>query len=76
MAVDGFNEILNTVYIAKKLHGMGKYELVTDSFFDSLDYDVYFENMCTLIPNLFEYHLIHCLCPNLQWCKAYQSNSI
>ena len=58
MAVDGFNEIFNVVYIAKKLYDMGKYELVTESFFDSLDYDVYYENMYGLISNLYEYH--HC----------------
>jgi hypothetical protein len=55
VAVDGFNEYFNTIYIAKKLFDMGKYELVTESFFDSLDLDTYYENMYTLIQNLFEY---------------------
>jgi len=56
VAVDGFNEICNIIYIAKKLFDIGKYELVKESFFDSLDYDMYYENMYSLIPNLFEYH--------------------
>ena len=56
MAIEGFCELFNTVYIAKKLYDMGKYKLVTESFYDSLDYDVYFNNMYGLIENLFEYH--------------------
>ena len=34
---------------------MGKYELVMESFFDALDYDVYYENMYALMGNIFEY---------------------
>jgi hypothetical protein len=56
MAIDGFNEILNIVYIAKKLHDMGKYELVAESFYDSIEYDVYYKNMYSLISNIFEHH--------------------
>ena len=55
MAVDGFNEIFNVIYIAKKLHDMGKYELVTESFFDVVEYDYYYENMYGLIGNIFEH---------------------
>ena len=55
MAAEGMQELFNVVYIAKKLHDIGKYELVTSSFYDSLDYDVYYENVYNLIPNLFEY---------------------
>jgi len=56
MAIECPTEIFNIVYIAKKLYDMGKYELMKESFFDSLDYDVYYENMYGLIENLFEYH--------------------
>jgi hypothetical protein len=56
MPVDGFNELFNIVYIAKKLHDMDRYDLVTESFFDVLDLDVYYENAYSLIQNLFEYH--------------------
>ncbi len=56
MTVDGFNEIFNTVYIAKKLFDLGKYDLVKSNFFDEVDYDSYYENMYGLIPNLFEHH--------------------
>jgi len=55
MAIDGFDEIFNVIYIAKKLHDIGKYELVTESFFDEVNLDVYYENMYGLIQNLFEY---------------------
>lgn len=56
MAVEGFDEIFNTIYIAKKLCDMGKYELVTESFFDGIDLDMYYENMYELISNLFTYY--------------------
>ena len=45
MVIDGFDEILNTVYMAKMLYDMGKYETVAESFFDVPAYDVYYENM-------------------------------
>ena len=56
MPIDGFDEIFNVVYIAKKLHDMGRYELVTESFFETIVLDVYYENMYGLIENLFGYH--------------------
>jgi len=56
VAVDGFDELFNVVYIAKKLFDMRKYELVRSSFSDLLDLDMYHENMYSLIPNLFAYH--------------------
>ena len=56
MAVDGFEELFNTVYIAKKLHDIGRYDLVTENFSDTLDYDMYYANMYSLIQNLFEHH--------------------
>ena len=56
MAIDGFRELLNIVYIVKKLYDMGKYNLVSENFVDSLDYDVYYENIYVLIENLFEHH--------------------
>ena len=45
MVIDGFDEILNTLYIAKRLYDMGRYEVVEANFFDIVDYDVYYENM-------------------------------
>lgn len=56
MEIDGFEEILNTVYIAKKLYDMGKYDLVTRNFYDVLCLDTYYENMYGLISNLFAYY--------------------
>ena len=56
MVIDGFDEILNTIYIAKKLYDLGKYEAVKKSLFDVLEYDVYYENMLVLIENIFAYY--------------------
>jgi hypothetical protein len=53
--IDGYNEIMNLIYIAKKLYDMGKYELVKKSFDDELDYDTYYQGMYELIFNLFEH---------------------
>ena len=54
MVIDGFDEILNTLYIAKRLYDMGRYEVAETNFFDTVDYDVYYENMYGLIENIFE----------------------
>ena len=56
MVIDGFDEILNTVYIAKRLYDMGKYEVAAGSFYDVLECDVYYENMYCLIEDMFAYH--------------------
>lgn len=56
MVIDGFDEILNTLYIAKRLYDMGRYEVAEANFFDMVDYDVYYENMYGLIENIFESH--------------------
>ena len=56
MAIEGFDELFNIIYIAKKLYDMDKYEIVKESFFDTLDLDMYFEDMYSMIPNLFAYH--------------------
>jgi hypothetical protein len=56
VAIDAFNELFNIVYIAKKLHDMKKHELIKSSFSDTVEYDVYYENMYNLIANIFEHH--------------------
>lgn len=54
MAIEGFDEILNTVCIAKKLYDLGKYDLVKNSFYDVIESDTYYENMFYMLENLFE----------------------
>ena len=56
MAIDRFDEILNTICIAKKLYDIGKYEIVEKSFCDVLDPDTYYENIYELMYYLFEYY--------------------
>lgn len=51
--IEGFDEIFNTVYIAKKLYDMGKYDLVEECFFDAVDFDAYYEDMYLLMGKLF-----------------------
>lgn len=59
MAIEGFEEIFNTIYIAKKLYDLGKYELAKNSFYDVIEYETYYENMFYLLENLFEYQYSH-----------------
>lgn len=54
MSIEGFDEILNTLYIAKELYDMGKYGLAKENFHDVLDYDFYFEDMYGLAWNVFK----------------------
>ena len=56
MAIEDFEEIFNAIYIAKKLHDMDKYDLVTNNFCDVLCLDTYYESMYGLIPDLFAYY--------------------
>ncbi len=59
MAIEGFDEIFNTVYIAKKLYDMGKYEIAKYSLYDVIEFDTYYEGMYYLIENLFEHQYSH-----------------
>ena len=56
MTIEGFDEILNIVYIAKKLFDAGKYGLVETCFNDVVDYDCYYEDMVLLIEGIFSYY--------------------
>jgi hypothetical protein len=67
MAIEGFSEIVSIVYIAKRLFDMGRYELVENSFFSAIDYDVYYENMYSLIGNIFEKH--NCICSERRYAE-------
>ncbi|MCM1194219.1 MAG: hypothetical protein NC548_58765 [Lachnospiraceae bacterium] len=56
MEIEEFEEIFNTIYIAKKLYDIGRYDLVTQNFYDMVCLDAYYENMYSLIPELFAYY--------------------
>lgn len=56
MVIEGFDEICSTVFIARKLFAMGKYELVEKCFFDTVDFDTYYEDMYLLMENLFGWY--------------------
>jgi len=56
MVIEGFDEICSTVFIARKLFAMGKYELVEKCFFDTVDFDAYYEDMYLLMENLFGWY--------------------
>ena len=55
MEIDGYDEIMYMFYIAKKLHDIGKYNLVTKCFSDTPDYDDYFHGLYELISYIFEH---------------------
>jgi len=66
MIVDGICEVFNTIYIAKKLFDMGRYDLVKDSFSDTIDLDLYYDNMYSLMGNLHEYY----------YCRYFENHNI
>jgi hypothetical protein len=66
LIIDGFKELLNSIYIAKRLYDMGKFKLLKSSFSDLLDFDMYYQDMYDLIDNLFEYH----------YCQYYENKNI
>ncbi len=53
MEIDGFNNIMTTVGLAKELYEMGRFEVVKTYFLDELCYDSYFENMMTATYSIF-----------------------
>ena len=53
MEIEGFNEIMSIVRIAKQLHGIGKSDIIEKCFFDVLDYDDYWHNMYGLMESLY-----------------------
>lgn len=55
MDIDGFEEIVFMIHIAKTLYEAGKYDLAAKSFDDELIYDNYYQGMYDLIENTFEY---------------------
>ena len=55
MDIDGFDEIIQMIYVAKTLYDMGRYDLATESFYDELDFDNYHQGMYELIGNICEY---------------------
>jgi hypothetical protein len=55
--IDGLDEIVFMIHVAKKLYDMGKYDLVAKSFCDELEYDNYYHGMYELIGNIFEYSI-------------------
>lgn len=56
MDIEGFDEILNIIYIAKRLYDMGRYDAAEGNFYDVLDFETYYENMYGLTENFFAYH--------------------
>lgn len=53
MEIEGFNEIISTITLAKELHSIGRYDIVQKQFFDTVSWDSYFENMLGAIMSVF-----------------------
>lgn len=53
MEIEGFNEIISTITLAKELHDIGRYDIVQKQFFDTISYDSYYENMLGAIVSIF-----------------------
>ncbi len=53
MEIEGFNEIIGIITLAKELYDIGRYDIVQQEFFDTLCYDSYCENMLGAIMSVF-----------------------
>lgn len=51
--IEGFNEIIGIITLAKELHDIGRYAIVQEQFFDILSWDGYYENVLGVISSLF-----------------------
>jgi len=55
MEIDGFEEIMHIICVAKKLYDSGRYDIAAKSLSNDLDYDNYYYGMYELMENIFEY---------------------
>jgi len=53
--IEGFGEMMATLIMAKELHGMGRSDVVAQ-FYDTLCWDVYYENLMAVTSSLFGWH--------------------
>lgn len=53
MEIEGFSEIIGIVTLAKKLHDIGRSDIVQEQFFDTLSWDSYYENIFGAISSVF-----------------------
>lgn len=53
MEIEGFNEVAGIIALAKKLHDVGRFDIVQSQFFDTLSYDSWFENTMSVINSIF-----------------------
>lgn len=58
MVIDNFDVIISMITLAKELHDMGRYDIVTQNFHDVLDCDNYHESMYGMIENIFDEYYI------------------
>ncbi len=52
LEVDGFNEVIGTITLAKALHDAGRFDVI-QQFDDALCYDTWFEYMAVVISSVF-----------------------
>ena len=53
MEIEGFDDIISIIALAKKLHDVGRDDIIQEHFFDVLAWDSYFENMYAVISSIF-----------------------
>jgi hypothetical protein len=53
MEIDGFGSFMNTIYIVKQLHELGREDLIDACFSGYLDLDFYYNDMYNLISSVF-----------------------
>ena len=57
MEIEGFDEIIGIIKLAKELHDIGRFDIVKEQFFETLSWDSYYENILGAISSVFsEYY--------------------
>jgi hypothetical protein len=51
--IEGFDEIISILALAKELHDIDRYDVVEEQFFDSLSFDSFYENIIGIYSSIF-----------------------
>ena len=53
MQIEGYEGMIGSVILAKELHDIGRFDMVQSGFFDTLSWDSGFQNMYSVITDIF-----------------------
>lgn len=60
MIIEGFECTISTLFLAKALHTLGRYDIVKREFYDEVCLDTYYENIIGVISSVFSGYYSNC----------------